>query len=176
MVSQPRDADVLFRRHAPELARFLVKRGVPRQEVEDLVQEVFLVAHRLGGYQPGAARPFTWLAEIAVRRASSEARRRRRRADVEPELPEMPARTPATEVEEWEAINRLGAALMRLAESDRELLVQCAVEDRPQRRIAAGLGIPLATVYVRLHTARRRLARALADPAAPSPRLTRPGA
>ena len=72
------DAAKLFREHANFVANFVVRLGMRREEVDDIVQEVFLVAHRRGGFIPGAARPTTWLAEIALRVTSATRRRLRR--------------------------------------------------------------------------------------------------
>src|SRR3974390_555032 len=71
-------AEELFRRHAPFVARFLFRLGVRPDGIEDAVQEVFLVVHRQGGYRPGAAKPTSYAANLAVHAA--EAYRRRERA------------------------------------------------------------------------------------------------
>lgn len=42
-------ADALFRRYAPFIASFLRRLGVPAVDLDDSVQEVFVVAHRKGG-------------------------------------------------------------------------------------------------------------------------------
>ena len=55
-------------------------RGVA-DELDDAVQEVFLVVHRNGGYEQGPATPRSYLASIAVRAASSYRRRGKARAD-----------------------------------------------------------------------------------------------
>src|SRR5262245_45883740 len=93
--------DELFRQHAGFVARFLSRLGVPSDQLEDALQEVFLVAHRNGGYKPGLAKPTSYLANLAIRAASKHRRRdgiaRQRYSDAVPEhLPgelEDPART-----------------------------------------------------------------------------------
>ncbi len=55
----------------------------------------------------------------------------------------------------------LRVALDQLSESDREVLLLIAWEELSPTQAAAVLGIKAATVRVRLHRARRRLARAL---------------
>src|SRR5258708_35243298 len=52
-------AEALFRAHASFVAGFLVRLGVRPADLDDLMQEVFVVAHRRGGLQPGPARPPT---------------------------------------------------------------------------------------------------------------------
>ena len=73
------DAEVLFRRYARNVSALLYRLGVPAQDLHDLTQEVFLVAHRKGGYLPGPAQPLTWLARIAFGIASDYRRVTRRR-------------------------------------------------------------------------------------------------
>src|ERR1044071_5959485 len=77
------DSAELFRRHAPFVAKFILRMGVPRADLDDLMQEVFLVAHRGGGYSPGPAKPTTYLASIAFRLVHTERRKRRVRSFIE---------------------------------------------------------------------------------------------
>jgi RNA polymerase sigma-70 factor (ECF subfamily) len=72
------DAAMLFREHAPIVARFLRGLGVRQQDCDDMVQDVFLVAHRRGGFTAEQAQPSTWLIGIALRVAFAAGRRRRR--------------------------------------------------------------------------------------------------
>src|SRR5215831_16231257 len=71
-------AEALFRAHASFVAGFLVRLGVRPADLDDLMQEVFMVAHRRGGFVPGPARPTTWLARIAIRIAMAHRRTRTR--------------------------------------------------------------------------------------------------
>ena len=98
MTQAAQSATALFRQHAGSIARFVVRYGVEPADVDDVVQEVFLIAHAHGGYRPGPAKPTSWLAAIAVRVASSHRRRLRTRAFArgQRELVERPpARRPA---------------------------------------------------------------------------------
>lgn len=71
------DVEQLFRCYAPYIARIGLRLLGRRDEVDDLVQEVFEAAllgiRRLR--DPGAVKP--WLAAIAVRKARAQLRRRR---------------------------------------------------------------------------------------------------
>src|SRR5690348_15373536 len=73
------DAEALFRQHAPFVARVLYRLGVKPAALDDLVQEVFLLVHRTGGFVPGAAAPTTYLAGIASRLAANHRRKERTR-------------------------------------------------------------------------------------------------
>jgi RNA polymerase sigma-70 factor (ECF subfamily) len=74
------DFDTVFRRYAPYIASIGMKILGAEDELDDLVQEVFLQAHRglADIREPGALR--SWLARICVRRAMRRLKRRRLRA------------------------------------------------------------------------------------------------
>ena len=153
------DAARLFRDHAQFVANFVVRLGMRREEVDDIVQEVFLVAHRRGGFIPGAARPTTWLAEIALR-VSSSARRRQRRSREDPDVQAIAdsvssARSPGEQAETAEALRRVQQTLEILDEAKRAVFILFELEGESCESIAAGLGIPVGTVYSRLHKARK---------------------
>ena len=70
----PPPFSLLFREQAPAVARLLATL-VPREEVEELVQETFLAALR--GYDDfDGARPRAWVLTIARRKAIDEHRAR----------------------------------------------------------------------------------------------------
>lgn len=148
----------LFRDHAAFVARFLARLGVPRDDVEDLVQEVFLTAHRRGGFVPGLARPTTWLAEIALRVASTQRRSRRRKpVHASDGLDHAAARDgdPVERAVAREALARVERALAGMDLDRRAVFVLFEIEGQGCDVIAAGLGIPVGTVYSRLHAARK---------------------
>ena len=154
------DAATLFKRHAQFVARFLVRQGVKESDLDDLVQEVFLTAHRRGGFVPGPAKPTTWLAEIAVRVAST-ARRTKRRRPEEPDGDAVEAAvssgsSPARAAEATESLSRVERALDQLDEEKRTVFVLFELEGEPCDAIAAALDVPVGTVYSRLHAARRK--------------------
>ncbi len=157
------DAEELFRRHAPFVAKFLVRIGGRREDVADLVQEVFLIAHKLGGWAPGPAQPTTWLAEIAVRVASGERRRTtRREARVELDAVDVrdEAASPLDRAAASESLNRVERALAKLSMDQRAVFVLFELDGQSSEEIAAGLGIPVGTVYSRLHKARSEFKKA----------------
>ena len=177
------DAARLFRDHAQFVASFVARLGMRREEVDDIVQEVFLVAHRRGGFIPGAARPTTWLAEIALR-VSSSARRRQRRSREDPDVQTIAdsmssARGPGEQAETAEALRRVQQALEDLDEAKRAVFILFELEGESCESIAAGLGIPVGTVYSRLHKARKLFmdahTRLLGGPKVPAGDLPPPG-
>ena len=175
---EPVDAGSLYRAHAPFVARFLSRMGVAAQDLEDLVQEVFLVAHRRGGFIPGPAGPTTWLAEIALRVASQKRRATRRRPeDPDPAaLAHVPARerSPADSLHSAERLARVQKLLDSLDLDHRAVFVLFEIEGQDCAAIAAGLGVPIGTVHSRLHEARRKFEKAHARLAAREERAPRP--
>lgn len=153
------DAGALFELHGKFVSDFLWRLGVHRQELDDLLQEVFMTAHRRGGFVPGAAKATTWLAEIAVRVASTRRRGWRRRGDV-PDTAAVsaaPARgpSPADQAEAQQALARVRQALEALDVRHRAVFILFELEGESCDEIAAGMGVPIGTVYSRLHKARR---------------------
>jgi len=154
----------LFRHHADFVARFLGRLGAGADEIDDLVQEVFLTAHRRGGFVPGSAKPTTWLAEIALRVASN-ARRSRRRSRVAADEESVAAAVsdadgPFESAAHAESTARVQRALEALDFDRRVVFVLYELEAEPCDAIAACLSIPVGTVYSRLHAARREFVRA----------------
>ncbi len=149
----------LFRREAPFVARILARLGVPDSDLDDAVQEVFLTVHRRGGFVVDGASPRTWLAEIGVRVAANVRRTRRRRpTDVLDGLSDALTATGADPCEstlQRERLDRIAQALESLAVAHRVVFVLFEIEGEPCESIARGLGVPIGTVYSRLHLARR---------------------
>ncbi len=174
------DASSLFRAHAPFVAGFLSRLGVDRADLDDAVQEVFLVVHRKGGYVEGEARPQTWLAEIAIRVASQLRRTRRRRpVEVEPSPQSQAAegrdtRTPFEALDAAESLGRVQRAIDALSLEQGAVFILYEIEGESCESIAAGLAVPIGTVYSRLHAARRGFLRTYerlaGDPARPAER------
>jgi RNA polymerase sigma-70 factor (ECF subfamily) len=159
------DAQALFRAHAVFVASFLQRIGTPMAEVDDLVQEVFLVVHRKGGYVPGAGQPRTWLAAIALRvaRTGRRARGRRREQPDDDVLQRASSTdTPDAELDARLALARMQRALEGLDLEHRAAFVLYELEGESCEAIARAFGVPVGTVYSRLHHARRRFVSAYA--------------
>jgi len=154
-------AEALFRAHAGFVASFLRRLSVPEADVDDLVQEVFVIAHRKGGYVTGPAQPRTWLGAIALRVAQSGRRSRQRHPSALSDGA-APADTaserldPAEQLETQRALQRVQRALDQLSLEHRATFVLFEIEGESCDNIAAALQVPLGTVYSRLHAARRR--------------------
>jgi RNA polymerase sigma-70 factor (ECF subfamily) len=147
----------LYQDYAGAVLTF-ARRRTSTNEAEDVVAEVFLATWRRLEEVP--ADPLPWLLAIA-RGVLSNRRRGAERSsaliarlrEVEPTMPVGDdARTPD---------GRVLQALSTLAPADQELLLLVAWEQLNRRQVAEVLGTSAGTVAVRIHRARRRLARAL---------------
>ena len=154
------DAEALFRAHAPFVAAFLQRLGVPSADVDDVVQEVFLIAHRKGGYVPGAGKPRTWLGAIAVLLARSGNRSRGRNKEGSDESAIEAAmstgKDPGETLELHGSLQRVQRALDTLDVDHRAAFLLYEVDGESCEAIAASFGVPIGTIYSRLHHARRR--------------------
>ena len=153
------DSAELYRRHAPFVAKFILRMGVPRADLDDMMQEVFLIAHRNGGYEPGPAKPTTYLANIAYRIVYTERRKRKVRSFVESNDDQVSAAGGAGDPEHSAVQNqhmkRLQNALDGLDEDKRAVFVLAELQGETVASIAAGMGIPVDTAYSRLRAARK---------------------
>jgi RNA polymerase sigma-70 factor, ECF subfamily len=143
----------LYARFAPMLHGLLLVR-VPRGDVDDLVQEVFLQAmRRLGSLRdPTAFGP--WVAAIARNRARDHYRRGQPTEELRDEMP-APARD-----QHGEAAAVLGA-IRRLPAAYRDTLVLRLVEGMTGPEIAERTGLTHGSVRVNLHRGMQMLREAL---------------
>jgi len=125
---------------------------VPGLDVEDLVQEVFLIVfRRLSSLRDPAAFP-GWLATIARNRATDHLRRAPKTEDLPEDLPSPdPAETGETEA------RAILEAIRALPEAYRETLVLRLVEGMAGPEIAARTGLTPGSVRVNLHRGMARL-------------------
>jgi RNA polymerase sigma-70 factor (ECF subfamily) len=158
-------AEDLFRQHARFVARFLVRLGVHHEDLDDVVQEVFLVVHAQGGYVPGPAKPTSYLGSIALRAASTQRRRRNmaRGRESSDDLTQLHSadRDPQENLERRDAVRDFEIALASLSPVLRATLLLADQEGESCTSIAASMDVPLGTVYWRLHQARRAFKRAV---------------
>jgi RNA polymerase sigma-70 factor, ECF subfamily len=116
---------------------------VPRRDVDDLVQEVFLAAYMRIGELRDAAAFGGWIATIARNRATDHLRRSR-------DLVELPDELPGGDPIEAETLVVLDA-VRKLPETYREALLMRLVEGMSGNEIAERTGLTPASVRVHLH-------------------------
>ena len=130
---------------------------VPRGEVDDLVQDVFVLAlSRLEGLRD-SARFGPWLAAITRNRAHDYHRQSRTANELTGHVPIEEAEGGATSgLEEAEAAVVL-AIIRGLSETYRETLILREIEGLSYKEIAQIAGVPMGTVMSRLARAREKL-------------------
>jgi len=150
----------LFLRHANPVRRLLVSVMGPSDEVEDLVQEVFLAVHRsIAGFR-GNARFSTWLHRVTVNTALNALRRPRRTVAVEPvDLDRHSDRASGadTAVLVRERVRRLYAILDAMTPKRRVAFTLFELEGRSIAEVAEMTGVALPVAKSRIFFARREL-------------------
>jgi RNA polymerase sigma-70 factor (ECF subfamily) len=164
--------DELYHRFRRPVAGNLYRVLGDRAELEDLVQEVFVIAFRGLDRFRGDARLSTWLYRICVNVALGRIRTRRRRpaafgvadldaAAADPSLIERPE-TPERSLERRRDQERVYRALEQLAPKKRIVLYLHEIEGRDLKEIAYLVESNPVTVRTRLFYARREFYRAIA--------------
>jgi RNA polymerase sigma-70 factor, ECF subfamily len=154
--------EACFRAHYADVLAYALRRLGERGAAEDVAAQTFAVAWRRRNVLP--ADPLPWLFGVARHVVQNETRSARRRSRLLARITRQhlpgTAPDPAASVPERSVIV---AALGRLAEGQREVLRLAAWEGMDARRAAAVLGCSRSAYTLRLHRARRRLAKELAD-------------
>ncbi len=173
------DAGTLFREHAPFLLRLVERLTGPGDHVEDVVQEVFLTAHRRRVELDADADLRGWLYRVAVNHCKNRIRFLRRRgggrtrpvddltdADwaAATAVAGGPAATGISAPDRPDELlvarrlaERLQARLDRLDPDLRALVVLRDIEGLSYAEIAEVTGQPLGTVKSRIHRGRMAL-------------------
>lgn len=149
----------LARENGTSISRLLSYLGVPSRDVEDALQDVFLIAHRRLAEMPELMGHTGWLRGVAINVARNRRRTgRRSRVAFVNEPPDLvDEATP-----EQAAMNKREAVFLlelleKLPEEHRTVIVLFEIEGLPMKQIAEIEGIALATAYSHLHKGRAAL-------------------
>jgi RNA polymerase sigma-70 factor (ECF subfamily) len=148
----------LYRRHGPSLLALLTRAFDDHQLAEEALQDTFLAVWRGASFN-GRSRVRTWLVGIAVRQAGSQRRKKRF------PIAEAPEDSASSDLGPEDATIlsldafRITAALARLSEFQREVLLLAFVEQLTQSEMAEVLEVRIGTVKSRMHSAKRALER-----------------
>jgi RNA polymerase sigma-70 factor, ECF subfamily len=157
-IAGPLDVRAVFDAHFDYVWRSLRRLGVREADVDDALQEVFVVVHRKRDEFEGRARLTTWLYAICFRVASDHQRRAHVRheypTDNLPEPMTDAAFDPELRVHGLEARALLEEALSSLDVEKRAVFVLYEIDELPVEEIASRVGVPAGTVYSRLKAAR----------------------
>ena len=151
----------LYRAHAPRLFG-LACRMVGRTEAEDLLQDIFLTAHRKLGLYKGESSLGTWLFRLATNQCLDYLRSRGARfAQLTETFEDEPVSTVTGTMRSAADRLDLERALATLPAGCRAVFVLHDVEGLEHREIGELLGISDGTSKSQLHKARLRLRGAL---------------
>jgi RNA polymerase sigma-70 factor (ECF subfamily) len=145
----------IYRAHYRAVHAYVYRRLARREEVADVVAEVFVVAWRRLDDVPGGDQTLLWLYGAAHRTALNWQRSARRRSRLTGRLRED-ARPRVTESED-PRYEEVRAAIDRLRPQDREVLRLVIWEALSHSEAAQVLGCSTNAVAQRLRTARDRL-------------------
>jgi len=151
----------LYDRYHEPIRRFIARATSDAEDVDDLVHAVFLAAATSAGRYDGRDCCRPWLIGIAVQHLR---RRRQARGRFFAVLSAL-AGAPRKVADPGPALNARGdveRALRAISEPKRVALLMAEVEEMTCPEIAAVLGVPIGTVWTRLHAARRELRALLA--------------
>jgi RNA polymerase sigma-70 factor (ECF subfamily) len=144
----------LYDRHARALLAF-ARRAASPEDAEDIVQNVFLRALSCAErFDPAAASARPWLFGITARIAGERRRSLRRFGAAIVRLATFGKRAAEPHAVERTDVER---ALASLSPPKREALLLVEVEGLTCEEAAAALGVPVGTVWTRLHHARREM-------------------
>lgn len=145
----------LYESHAAAVHSYALRRS-DRETADEVTAQVFLVAWRRRSVVPEDALP--WLYGVARRALADQRRGASRRSKLGRRLRSVAVEQPPELISHDRG---LADALKRLSARDREVLLLCYWEELEPAQMAPVMGCSRAAAAVRLHRARRRLAREL---------------
>lgn len=155
----PRTLDVkeVHREHARFVWRSLQRLGVRDADLEDAMQDVFVVVHRQSATFEGRSKVTTWLFAICLRIAANRRRLAHLRREVaDSDAPEpISASAPDADLEREQERAILAKVLDSLDVEKRAVLVMFELDGLSGAEIAEIMDVPIGTVQSRLFAARK---------------------
>lgn len=157
MPSATSDFHSLYQRYAPQVHRFALFLCGDPMLADDLTSDTFVRAWTARG-SIREATVKAYLFTIARNLYRDYLRRNNRFQELEDSMPDS---RPSLEsrTERKAELSAVLAGLRELAEVDRAALLMRVQEEMPYEEIAQALGLPVATVKVKVHRARMKLMR-----------------
>ncbi len=162
-VETPADLRTVYDTWADFVWFTLQRLGVRYADLEDLCHDVFLIAHRRFAEFSGTVAINAWLFGICLRVAANYRRKARFRYEIAtgnmnqedgPVMVAPAASRPDQEAMRRQAQRRAQAILDGMHLTKRAVFVMFEIEGMSCQEIASQLGVPIGTVYSRLHGAR----------------------
>lgn len=154
----------IYRAHFDFVWRTARRLGVEPQQLDDVVQEVFMTVHRRLDTFEGRSELRTWLFGITRRVVSGHRRTRRRKPPFEVahgDLSELEPSHGEAALVRQQGARLLYALLEQLDDEKREAFVLSELEELSGPDIAQMLGLSLSCVYARIRAARQAFEHAL---------------
>lgn len=156
------DVGAAYAAHAAFVGRVIQRLVGHGPHVDDILQEVFIVAYKKRREFDGRCAVTTWLYGIATRLCMRHGRGNRRFRAFQGKLAKedhgAPSR-PDEEHDKGEAAALVHEVLQELPFKQREVFVLYELEELKGNEIAELVGIPVGTVWTRLHQARKNFKR-----------------
>lgn len=160
--------DQIYDEHLAFVWRSMQRMGVRSPELDDAIQEVFLVIHRRLPTFEGRSSIKTWIFGIVLRVARTFRRTAQRHpalaiptTDEEDGAVESPGPLPDEQAAHQEAVRLLDELLDEIGDEKREVFILAELEQMTAPEISEAIGISVTNVYARLMTARRAFEQAL---------------
>jgi RNA polymerase sigma-70 factor (ECF subfamily) len=152
----------LYDRYQAPLRRFIARSTSNGEDVDDLVHATFLAAAQSAERYDGRACCRPWLVGIAVQLLKRRHQKIGRFFAVLSKLrgSAEACRDPRAALQARTDVER---ALAQLSQAKRLTVLMAEVEGMSCAEIAAALGVPIGTVWTRLHAARRELRQTLTE-------------
>ena len=160
---RPDDFQPLVAANIERVRRIIHRIVLCPENTEDLVQETFIKAYeRIDQFQ-GKARFSTWLCGIGINLARSFVRSNNKRQLVElsENHEDKQKGKQSHELESWQELRRIHQAIAGLPVKYRTVIVLSVIEELSMDEISEMVQCPKATIYWRLHQARKILSRSL---------------
>lgn len=162
------DTPAFFEAYYDRVYRYVQSMVHDAPEAEDLTQETFLRAYKERESLRESGALVAWLYRIATHAALDKLRQRARRAPKESdtdvneiELPDRDSVSLQQSIEQGEMSACVQEYLADLPDNYRSVILLHDMEELTGSQIAGLLDLPLATVKMRLHRARRQIQTAL---------------
>lgn len=153
----PLETSTVYDAYATFVWRSLQRMGVPASDLEDALQEVFIVVHRkLPQYDAERAKLSTWLFGISLNVARKHRTRGRLTFGFDVDAQAGGNSNQEAVLQSRQQAERLNVILGKMKPEHSATFVMFELESLTCQEIADLTGVPVGTVYSRLHKAREQ--------------------
>lgn len=168
-VARKNDTDAfarLFDFYGPRLKSFYIKRSIPADIAEDLIQEVFVIIwNKASMFNPAKANAAAWIYTIARNKSIDYFRKDNKRSETPIEFHDDSVDdnqiSPEENVIQYDMANRIHNIVDDLPEDQKKIIRDIYYQDMSQNIAAKHNNIPLGTVKSRTRLALNKLKRTL---------------